>query len=449
MRKPNYRNSSNYGSPHNLKNDNLPLQPSTPSSFERQVEDQYDTQTRTAYNRIRSYDVTVDKIDLKIPGAAPIFGSKNRAELLTWKSDIKANYTGSLNEVYAKNDFAVPAVQSRRVELKYQGLCHRAKIYSKAGNLVDFDPNNDKAVNLWDKNMVTLLNELDAAQYRDLKIFDIQYADTNTDAKLIKWRKALSQPVSMVAWLYQLEISAFLTILISYQYLVAAMPKLAELFPNKAGHFNFLQNKLKTTTFTAPVRSMMVDLKKRFIDKNFFKSFVLPCSIISQEMDGINSPLTYAVQVQTILHQKFKFKGEDVEYQFNTYAIDSDFNTNIYTQRTLDAFTLDTVLDLILRRDNDIVIKETLEDWLSSAKESILLAASSLLDFARNPITIAFETGLAKLSVAPGNQFNWSQNIDFSEIRNVDRFQYWELVDTIVNFNASSPKFNPNGNTLT
>jgi len=83
MRKPNYRNSSNYGSPYNLKNDNLPLQPSTPSSFERQVEDQYDTQTRTAYNRIRSYDVTVDKIDLKIPGAAPIFGSKNRAELLT------------------------------------------------------------------------------------------------------------------------------------------------------------------------------------------------------------------------------------------------------------------------------------------------------------------------------------------------------------------------------
>lgn len=137
------------------------------------------------------------------------------------------------------------------------------------------------------------------------------------------------------------------------------MPKLAELYPNKAGHFNFLQNKLKTTTYTSPVRSMMVDLKKRFIDKTFFKSFTLPCSVISQEMDGINSPLAYVIQTQTILKQKYSFKGEDTGYAICNYAITQDDN-GTSEERTLNAFTLDTILNIILAPSSDTDIQASL-----------------------------------------------------------------------------------------
>lgn len=75
-------NTKNFGKPYSLGNSSLPDMPSTASSFDALSTNDKDQQTRTAFNRVRSYDVTVDKIDLKIPGAAPIFGSKNKSEVL-------------------------------------------------------------------------------------------------------------------------------------------------------------------------------------------------------------------------------------------------------------------------------------------------------------------------------------------------------------------------------
>lgn len=75
-------NTKNFGKPYSLGNASLPEMPSTDSSFEAISTNDRDQQTRTAFNRVRSYDVTVDKINLKIPGAAPIFGSRNKSEVL-------------------------------------------------------------------------------------------------------------------------------------------------------------------------------------------------------------------------------------------------------------------------------------------------------------------------------------------------------------------------------
>lgn len=431
---------------------NLKEMPSTAASYD--VSYDTDTKAKTAYNTIRNYDVTVDKIDLKIAGAAPIFGERNRAQLLSWRNDIKANYTGSLNNLYAYNQMRTVGLAYREVEVNYQGIDVSQRITPAQwsnGNAATGEPYaNNIALRRWNSSVSVLIGELEAAIYRDLPINDIAYSTAAEFENHIPGYRAGLSPLACALYQYQQELIAYMSTLLQFQYLVALLPKLAELYPQYAPFFNYVQNQLKTTRYTSLVRSVMMSLKRRFVDKKFFRDFILPTSVYSQETDGINSPILYLLNNQTLLNVGFTMNDQTTYSRLNTYAVNWSQTTDGYLVRKLDAFTLDTLMELVLSQNfnnpGNLGSNAQIQQYLQRALATLQLLNASVNDFGNNQIVIALETALNKLNVAPGTQsLQWTTNIDFSEMVDITRLDRWEAVETIM-FHAVYPvQVNNNG----
>lgn len=83
MRTRNFKNKSNnrdfYNNKPVISAPDLPRMQTTPSSFDG-MDYTEGGNAKTAFQRLRDYDIRVDKVELNVVGAAEIYGKKNNKE---------------------------------------------------------------------------------------------------------------------------------------------------------------------------------------------------------------------------------------------------------------------------------------------------------------------------------------------------------------------------------
>lgn len=166
---------------------------------------------RTAFNKLRDYDITVDKIDLKIAGAATIYGKQNPKQAFVWQSDEVGLYTASLNEQYYNDNFRLISAIYRDASINYWGI---DMLTTQSKTVVK----QYRAVRTWINNTQSLVQQIEAAQTTDLSINTLQYQPAGK--RLTMWADVLT-PLQMLLINYQTELFVVLTFLQGFVTLVS------------------------------------------------------------------------------------------------------------------------------------------------------------------------------------------------------------------------------------
>lgn len=470
MRKRNFKNNSNnnfYNNRPVISAPDLPRTQTTPSSFEGM--DYTDSgNAKTAFQRLRDYDIRVDKVELNVVGAAEIYGKRNNREAFVWQNDQVGIYTGSLNDKYAIDDFRLLSTINRDVEIKYWGI----DFHDSATDANDLLRN--RALATWIKNTSTLLQHIEASRTYDLSISNLQYQPatytnngTSVNLTTTKWRNVL-RPLEYLLIAYQSELIGYIYLVQSFMSLISMLPELQRIYHSKSDFFTEIQNQLKRSRFTSRVKSLLTWLKKRYVDTSFYKQIIAPLSVVSKKTDGLNSPLVYLIPKITIPVEPLACKiatGGNPNYIGGDYHYIQRFRAGTTTrdaqgyvtgmsnttsdgllERTFNAFSVDTILDMILKSDTPELINKAITTWTNTADALLSDAVADSLNFASDEVIIALESMLAKLSTAPGtSSVNWQQNLEVNNLPPVIRFTDWEAVNELVLYAGTTPKNTVNG----
>lgn len=472
MRKRNFKNKSSnrdfYNNKPVISAPDLPRMQTTPSSFDG-MDYTEGGNAKTAFQRLRDYDIRVDKVELNVVGAAEIYGKKNNKEAFVWHDDQVGIYTGSLNDKYATDDFRLLSTINRTVEIKYWGV----DFHDSASSATDLQRN--RALATWIKNTSTLLQHIEASRTYDLSISNLQYqpatyenGSSQVQLPTTKWRNVL-RPIEYLLIAYQSELIGYIYLVQSFMSLVSMLPELQRIYHSKSDFFTEIQNQLKRSRFTSRVKSLLTWLKKRYVDTSFYKQIIAPLSVVSKKTDGLNSPIMYLIPKITIpveplacritSNGSVKYVGGDYHYiqRFKAGATQRNdqgyvtgmagVNTNDgLLERTFNAFSVDTILDMILKSDTPELINKAITTWTNTADALLSDAVADSLNFASDEVIIALESMLAKLSTAPGtSSVNWQQNLEVNNLPPVIRFTDWEAVNEIVLFSGTTPRNTING----
>lgn len=440
----------------------LPRMEATSSSFPSEIDYIEGGNAKTAFQRLRDYDIKVDKVELNIAGAAEIYGKRNNREAFVWQNDSVGIYTGNLNDKYVNDDFRLLSTISRNITLKYWGIDFNNPATS-ADKLMQ-----DRAVATWIKNCSTLLQHIEASRTFDLSISNLSYQPPSgsTARTISKWATVF-KPLEYLLIAYQTELMGYIYLVQSFMTLTSMLPKLQEIYYAKSDFFTEIQNQLKRSRFTSIIRSLLTWLKKRFVDTSFYKQVFAPLTVVSKKTDGLNSPIIYlkptlniaveplACQLGT--HSANQYIPGDFHFiqrfMAGTTVRDNDgYVTGMGTQgnsmleRTFNAFSVDTILDMILQSNRPDLIKSAINTWTQTAESLLTQASHAALNFSNDEVIIALESMLAKLSTAPGtSSVNWQQNLEVNNLPPIIKFTDWEAVNELVLFAATTPKDTSNG----
>lgn len=480
----------------------------TPTASHFPAKEGHGIKPTTTFSKIRNFDAKLDKIDINIKGSAPIFGDANTIKSYTLGSEV-GNFTGSLNNVYFNEEFELLASVTRKARLSYWGvdtsLEFEIRPVENSSHPTPLDVIRYKAYDTWLRNVAGLVTMLKQSMYTDLNIFNWLFAKTriraNNDATNkrfpVAYERIFQDPIAQLLINYQHDIQLVTMLVFRFEYLNALLPKLTTFYRKKADMFIYLQQQLRRSIYTAPVKSLMMWLKQRYIDKKYIQDYVLPLTILSKETDGLNSPIKYLslinytpmncvkygvdgvpympifIGTQDLtftreVTEKFDFDiwtGETqiTEDQFNQgttvntggsitdkFAYIQSAKNDLYfgsLKRELDAFDMSTLLTTIEESDNIDEFQGAIDEWLNTARNTLEVFQVQTLDMVRSQLIIDLETAIAKLASEPGG-IQWEQNVEFSALTAVEKFDNWTLVGDLVTFNASKAKYYDNGYTL-
>lgn len=489
----------------------------------------------TAFSKVRSYDAHLAKIDIKYVGCAPIFGPLNPVQTLNLPQS-QGLFTGSINNIYFQDHLKLLSSVTRQIYIDYHGipftpLYHTNDTGEWDGNADSgiADPGNPghnynnlqildrdtedkrmaKAVYAFNQNVNTIIAQLTASQLTDLNInnWDWQPAyqgknttyiyrhhdgTTTSEHSLIDRFSNYNQVYSVMSHMlitYQMHLITLMTSLVNFEYLVSQLPKLQELYKSRTNVFIHIQNQLKRSRYTAPIRQLLSWLKRRFIDTYFMSNYILPLSVVSKETDGLNSPLMYLMHrystpIQPIVYRSpinkepsyhtatimggifsqqlhvVKAEQEDIGRIIGVHEHHINPNTHkaedvnlgeqgfIWT-REANLFQVDTLLQIVLQQDTEDNIIQAVNDWLYGISQSIDQLVGNTLDMSNQQWFIDIETALTRLALNPSG-ITWKQNVDFTSLPPVIKYNRYELVEQLVLFGGSRMVFTdaPNGYTM-
>ena len=454
--------------------------PSTTSSFI--TNDVTVNGMATIFQQYRDYDIQVNQIKVSVAGGAPIFGTTNPTSSFTFNGKV-GTWTPALDRMYKFDEFALLATIQRNVMINYWGI--------------DFmTPNSNDLVTTmssfqtWVGNVNNLYNQIKQAQLTTLEINTLQYQPAAN--RQTKWSDNMS-PFAMLLLQYQTEILLVSTFVQAYFTLRSQLSALSKIYHRYASAFEFLQQELATAKFTKQINKILQILKRRFIDKTFYKMIVAPLTVTSKKNDGLNSPIIFLNTVWNIPWEPMAVSPDgnasNITPQsfsvINTAFIDSanmptrdattqylvcktgagagtnvpwgdDKANNVILQRTQNAWTVDTILDMVLRPSaantvadwaNDTI--SVLQAWCDQASKQVDGLLAKMLDFEQNPLVNALEVVLLRLTTAPGlSNMNWQQNTQFNEIAPISKFANWEMVNELALFAVTTPNQTSNGYTM-
>lgn len=455
----------------------------TDASIDTETYTAKENETRTAFEKIRSYDFEASKIDIHVAGAAPILGAKTQKVLMA-NSSAKGLYTGSLNNLYFNDKLRLLSTVSRKVKFKYWG---------QSTNWIGSpsDMTDDKkatillqpAISTWKQNVQTLYSQLVAAMYTDLDIFKYKFqpskindvSNNPIDGHVTNVPLIYDQPLSYMLMQYQRDVQCVATFCAQFDYLIANLPKLQELYRSKADFFTTIQNELKRSNFLAKIRELKTWLKRRWVDKGWFKSFVLPTLVYSKATEGLNSPFnmlepTYSIALEPVYKPGEADSPELINKIFTTgitvsRTISTDPNSQAQTafitnikyngkdittwETSLNAWSLNTIIDMIQANQTNAEFSIAFSTWIRTAENLIKQTRAESIDFATSPVVIQIEAALAKLSTAPGtSMMNWQQNISLELLLPITKYTEFEFVNELVFFQSTTPEYNNNGYTI-
>lgn len=491
----------------NYQTPDLPRSTPTPSTgMYLEAEYKGDGGSKTAWTRVRNYDIHVNKVDLQIAGAANIYGAQNQTESFSWYSDEVGIYTGDINDQYYNDTFRLTSTATRQVAIKYWGVQFNEgyRNYRINGNNKALMPTPEetstfKGVYTWINNVNTLVQQIQASQTNDLAIntlayqgnvgreYDDQGNPTTEGYPISKWCEVMT-PLQYALIAYQTELMVIINYVNAFSSLVAQLPKLQELYYKDADLFVEIQNQLARSRFRAPIKTIQSWLKKRFVDKPFYKSVISPLMITSKKTDGLNSPLVSLIPILQIpvigLACKatgydttgydeadftpliFAFAGnvtrdahntvtgmqgaviDEYAYVTNPGNADPQFGVRQSPryERIMDAWHVDTILNLILNNATRAEREAAIDLWLQTAEATLQTILAATRDFGGSQVVIALEAALSKLASAPGvGTMNWQQNVELNPIPPVMKYTDWDMVNQLAFFGITTPRHNTNG----
>lgn len=403
--------------------------------------------SESAFSKIRNYDARLNTIDINIVGAANIFGIPNPTEMTKLLDDSVGLFTGSLNDLYFSDDFLLLATVRRHVLLNYWGM--NIKPYSDRILL-------NKAFFTWESNVTFLETKIKEAMYTDLAIFTWTFQDYNDNNTTLSQYDKVMTPLSYALYCYQMNIYSLMITILNFEYLVAQLPKLQELYKGRTDYFVALQQQLKRSAFTAPIRELMQWIKKRFVDQEFMRDHILPTAVVSKETDGLNSPIVYLLQTLRMPLQPIR-RGTDnttsvipITIFSDRFTVNRDASTQAITgvngvehgilELVYNAFNIDTILNIILDSNDQPNQNNAFQTWLRTAHQLITTLTAQTLDLSRQSWFVDLEAALSKLASQPGS-LNWKQNTNFTSLPPVIKYTNYQLVNDLVTFACSRPRY--------
>lgn len=443
----------------------LPEAKVTPSSFPSK-----DTYTAkpitTPWQDYRSFDAEVNKIDVNITGYAPLFGKDNSKSTLNLGNDYGL-FTGAFNDIYNTGNFSLLATINRDIHVNYWGLHFDAlSSQSKTTKLAEH------SFHTWERNMTSLISLLDQSMYTDLRFLDyawqqgVNETGNNPDQQFSRYNAVLT-PQSYMLLAYQLQLQEVLVTMMNFELLTAQLPLLQEIYKDKSDFIVSIQNQLKRSRYTSVVKSILTWLKKRFIDKSFFKNYILPTAIVSKETDGLNSPIVYLTHNFTIPVEpicwfnratnsvephsyttpvSFFYDRRNIRYDTqdgHITAMNGLQNGSLLTSR-LNSFNINTILDILMSTDNRITFSERITAWFDTAEAVLSHLNNTALDISNQRWFRDTEAALQKLASQPSG-INWEQNVETSAISGMFSYANYELVNTLALASIPHPTWNDNG----
>lgn len=438
----------------------LPNPKTTPSTFAVSSKDGYKSLT-TPWQSYRNFDAELNKIEVNIAGYAQLFGQENNKSSLNLGTDIGL-FTGAFNDIYNSDNFSLLATIMRDISINYWGLD-----FTPLDDTTRLTKITDHAFTTWEKNTNTILSLLDQAMYTDLRFLQWVWQD-GTDGHFSKYNTVLSTQSYMLLS-YQIQLVNVMITMLNFEMLTAQLPLLQELYKDKSDFIVQIQNQLKRSQFTSRVRSILTWLKRRFIDVNFFKEFILPTSIVSKETNGLNSPIVYLRHTTNIPLEPIayvtptdpnqipvpgsyivpvQFFMDDVTITYDTAngqkvsSITGAQNNILST--TLDAFNINTVLDILMSTSSTTLFSKRLETWLNTGLSVLNSIINTSLDISNQRWFRDTEAALQKLASQP-SEINWKQNVEVRAINGMFAYANYQLINDLATVLVSKPEYNSNG----
>lgn len=424
------------------------------------------TNFTTPWQQYRSFDAELNKIDVNIAGYAALYGKPSHTTSMNLGNDYGL-FTGSFNDIYNDNRFSLLALINRDISINYWGMDYTPLSDEAAGTA----KLTDHSFMTWESNMTTLLSLLDQSMYTDLRFLQWAFQTTQTTGSTVFTSnyKYVHSAQSYMLLAYQLQLASVLITLLNFEMLTAQLPLLQELFKDKSMFIIAIQDELKRSQYTARVKRLMTWLKSRFVDVNFFKSFILPTAVVSKETDGMNSPIIYLTHTINIPLEGITYINPNAT---GASAIDTTSTTlpvKFFTQDltiTRDAsnaitnitggnvangilpircnsFNISTIMDILLDTTSKTDFTVRLESWLSTARTVLDSMLSQALDISSSQWFRDTEAALQKIASQPSG-INWQQNIDPSVIF-MTEYSNYELVNALATFMPSPIVDNNNG----
>lgn len=461
MKKFNKRgNNKYYTNKSSITVPDLPQSKVTPSTFPEKNEFSAKNLV-TPWNAYRSFDAQTNKIDVNITGYAPLFGKPNQVSSLNLGESFGL-FTGVFNDLYNTGNFSMLATINRNIHINYWGMNFTPLTDDNKVNKL-----NDHAFHTWERNMSSLMSLLDQSMYTDLRFFDYAWqAPISTQDQFSRYNTVMT-PQSYMLVAYQLQLQELLVTMLNFEMLTAQLPLLQEMYKDKADYIVAIQNQLKRSKYTSLVKSILTWLKKRFVDKNFFKNYILPTAVMSKETDGLNSPIVYLTHNFTIPMEPICFTNRNDGYNKvpNTYTVPVSFfydkgdivyeaNTGVIQQiknadnglltRRMNSFNINTILDILMFSNNQTDFDERITAWFDTADNVLSHIYSAALDISNKSWFRDTEAALQKLASQPSG-INWVQNIETSSINGIFSYANYELVNTLATAMIPTPRWNDNG----
>lgn len=417
----------------------------------------------TPWNSYRSFDAQTNKIDVNITGYAPLFGKPNSISSLNLGESFGL-FTGVFNDLYNTGNFSMLATINRNIHINYWGL--NFTVLTDSNKVTKL---NDHAFHTWERNMSTLMSLLDQSMYTDLRFFDYAWqasVDGKEGTQFSRYNVVMT-PQSYMLVAYQLQLQELLVTMLNFEMLTAQLPLLQEMYKDKADYIVAIQNQLKRSKYTSLVKSILTWLKKRFVDKNFFKNYILPTSVMSKETDGLNSPIVYLTHNFTIPMEpiclinrttgdpyshsftvpvSFFFDKSYIKYDDGDGAITAINGTSngSLLHRRMNSFNINTILDILLFSNNQTDFDDRIKAWFDTADSVLSHIYSAALDISNKAWFRDTEAALQKLASQPSG-INWVQNVETSSISGMFKYANYELVNTLATAMIPTPTWNDNG----
>lgn len=412
------------------------------SDYNNRNKSRFDNQVKfdTVFQKVRSYDLVLDKAEVKIAGASPIYGKLNPLKEWNFGHDAKGTFTASLNQMYFDDEFFTLYSIDRNAIFNYKGCDYLQ------GTTSDVNPalnqvQDSIAMRVEREGAAQILFELEAARTFDMAISNLtpnaQYGDFYN----------ISTPMMTVLQQYQHELFLYVLYLASFDRLRAALPLLQSLDFNNNTLYAMVDDRLKRSAFTGPIKNIKSTLKRRWVDAGWIKDIILPFMVWSKKTDGLNSPiLSLNAALATPITEFTLSSAQGAQaYRIPQWGITASHVGHVVT-RNLNYFDLGDLITAIVVPQTIQDKRQQVEAWINAQLTQLNDIQARFIDWTNNDLVIAVEAMLSKLSTRPGSQgMTWQQNVSPNELSTFESFTDWEIVNSLVLNVNTLPEMNQNG----